>query len=359
VDPRIAAHAHILVDYSCEVKKGDRVIIVREDHGKKLVREIVKEVAVRGGTSVIVQRSPETERALLDAAPAYIDTFPDHYYELIRNSDVYLGIRSTANTRALGNAHPDTLIKYQKMQDPIRQELLKKRWCGTITPTSAFAQEAGMSLWEYENFVYGAINRDWENEAELMYKVREILDRGKEVTISSTDTDLTLSIEGRKAVAATGKHDMPSGEVYTAPVDDSAEGYISLDVPVVVAGSLIQGICLVFNEGEVVESSAHKNEGLLKKLISTDEGSRRLGELGMGTNRGITTFTHNILFDEKIGDTIHVALGMAYPDCKGINKSAIHLDIVKTMKNGQVAVDGEILQKNGKWAWELDTRERR
>jgi aminopeptidase len=355
MDPRIAAHAHILVDYSCEVTEGDRVVITREDHGEKLAREIVKEVAVRGGTSVVVQRSPETERVLLDAAPAYIDAFPYHYYELIRNSDVYIGIRSTANTRALGNAHPDTLIRYQKMQNSIREELLKKKWCGTLTPTPAFAQEAGMSLPEYEDFVYGAIIRDWENEAEFMFEIREILDRGKEVTIFSPDTDLTLSIQGRTAVAATGKHDMPSGEVYTAPVDDSAEGYISLDVPVVVAGSLIEGIRLTFEKGEVVESSAHTHENLLKKLISTDEGSRRLGELGMGTNRGITTFTHNILFDEKIGDTIHIALGMAYPDCKGINRSAIHLDIVKTMKKGQVLIDGEVLQKNGKWAWELDT----
>jgi aminopeptidase len=356
MDPRITEHAHILVDYSCEVKEGDHVVVTIEDHGTELAREIVRIVALRGGTTVIVQKSSETERALLDVTPASQGLgFPDHYYEMIKTTDVYIGIRSTANTRALGNVDPDTFIQYQKMQNPIRQELLKKRWCGTITPTYAFAQEAGMSLEEYEDFVYGAIIRDWEKEAELMYRIKEIVDRGKEVTISGQDTDLTLSIEGRRAVAATGKHDMPSGEVYTAPVDDSAEGYISFDVPVMVSGSLIEGVRLTFKEGEVVESSAEKGERLLNTLISTDDGSRRLGELGIGTNRGITTFTNNILLDEKIGDTIHLALGNAYPDCRGINVSAIHMDIIKTMRTGQVLIDGEILQEDGKWAWELET----
>ncbi|MBU7033130.1 MAG: aminopeptidase [Theionarchaea archaeon] len=355
MDPRIVEHAHILVGYSCEVGEGDHVVVTVEDEGIELAREIVRHVAVRGGTTVIVQKSTETERALMDAIPAHGVGFPDHYYEMIKHTDVYIGIRSTANTRALGNVDPDAFVQYQKMQNPIRQDLLKKRWCGTITPTQAFAQEAGMSLSEYENFIYGAIIRNWEKEAELMYRVKEIMDRGKEVTISGKDTNLTLSIEERKAVAATGKHDMPSGEVYTAPVDDSAEGYISFDVPVMVSGSLIEGVRLAFHEGEVVESTAQKGERLLKKVISTDEGSKRLGELGIGTNRGITTFTNNILLDEKIGDTIHLALGNAYPDCRGINVSAIHMDIVKTMKPGQVLIDGEILQKDGKWAWELDS----
>ncbi|MBU7043483.1 MAG: aminopeptidase [Theionarchaea archaeon] len=355
MDPRIVTHAQILVNYSCEVKKGDHVVVTIEDYGRELAREIIKEVGMRGGTSVLIQRSPETERSLLDAAPDQVSSFPHHYFELIKHTDVYIGIRSTANTRALGQAHPDTLITYQKMQNPIRQELLKKRWCGTITPTPAFAQEAGMSLREYEDFVYGAVIRDWEKEAGLMYEIKAILDKGKEVTISSPDTDLTLSIEGRVAVAATGKHDMPSGEVYTAPVDDSAQGHIYFDVPVMVSGSLIQGITLEFQKGKVVESSAHKNGDLLKKLLSTDEGSERLGELGIGTNRGITTFTKNILFDEKIGDTIHLAVGNAYPECRGVNISAIHMDMVKTMKEGEVLIDGELLQYHGKWAWELDT----
>jgi aminopeptidase len=354
MDPRITQHAKILVDYSCEVKKSDHVIVVVEDFGQDLAREIVKEVAVRGGTTVVVERSPETDRALLDAVPdEYVDNFPDHYFEMIKKTDVYIKIQSTANTRALGNVSSDKFVKYQLMQKPMKDVILKRRWCGTLIPTSALAQEAGMSFSEYEDFVYGAIIRDWDREAELMYRIKDIVDETKEVTIEGEETDLTMSIEGRVAVASVGKHNMPSGEVFTAPVDDSTEGHIYFDIPLVYSGSLMEDVRLTFEKGVVVDSSASRNDDVLTKLLDTDEGSRRLGELGIGTNRGITTFTHNILFDEKIGDTIHLAVGNAYKDCKGVNESAIHMDIVKSMKNGQLLVDGEILQKNGKWAWEL------
>ena len=354
MDPRITQHAKILVDYSCEVKKGDHVIIVVEDFGQDLAREIVKEVAVRGGTTVVVQRSPETDRALLDAVPdEYVDNFPDHYFELIKKTDVYIKIQSTANTRALGNVDSDKYVKYQLMQKPMKDVILQKRWCGTLIPTQGLAQEAGMSFSEYEDFVYGAIIRDWEKEAKIMYRIKDIIDKTKEVKIEGEDTDLSMSIEGRVAVASVGKRNMPSGEVFTAPVDDSTEGHIYFDIPLVYSGSLIEDVRLTFEKGVVVDGSASRNEKVLTKLLDTDEGSRRLGELGIGTNRGITTFTHNILFDEKIGDTIHLAVGNAYKDCKGVNESAIHMDVVKSMKNGQLLVDGEVLQKNGKWAWEL------
>lgn len=354
MDPRITEHAKILVDYSCEVKKGDHVMVIVEDYGQELSREIVKEVAKKGGTTVVVQRSPETERAFLDVVPdEYVDNFPDHYFEMVKKTDVYIKIQSTANTRALGNVSPEKFVKYQLMQKPIKQEVLKKRWCGTVTPTCALAQEAGMSLQEYADFVYGAIIRDWKKEAEVMYKVKEVIDRGNQVVIEGEETELTMSIEGRVAVASIGKHNMPSGEVFTAPVDDSTEGYIYFDIPLVYSGVLMENVRLTFEKGVVVESSASRNEEFLRKLIGTDEGSERLGELGIGTNRGITTFTRNILFDEKIGDTIHLALGNAYKDCNGVNESAIHVDIVKSMKDGKILVDGNVLQKNGKWVWEM------
>ena len=354
MDPRVTEHAKILVDYSCEVKKGDHVVVVVEDYGQDLAHEIVKLVAKKGGTTVIVQRSPEMERALLDASPdEYVSNFPDHYFEMIKKTDVFIRIQSTGNTRALGNVSPDKFVKYQLMQKPMKEVILKKKWCGTLTPTPALAQEAGMSLEEYTDFVYGAIIRDWEKEAEIMYKVKEILDKRKEVKIEGEETDLTMSIDGRLAMASVGKHNMPSGEVFTAPVDDSTEGSIYFDIPLVYSGALIEDVRLTFEKGVVVESSASHNEEFLKKIIETDEGSRRLGELGIGTNRGITTFTRNILFDEKIGDTIHLALGNAYKECNGVNESAIHVDIVKSMQNGRLLVDGEVLQENGKWSWEL------
>ncbi len=354
MDQRITEHAKILVDYSCKIKKGDHVVVLVEDYGQELAREITKEVAKRGGTAVVVERSPETERAMLDAVPLeYVGNFPDHYFEMIKATDVYIRIQSTANTRALGNVPPEKLVAYEKMQRRLKKEILKKRWCGTITPTAALAQEAGMSYYEYENFLYGAIIRDWEKEAEIMYKVKEIIDAGEEVIITGEETELTMSINGRVAVASVGERNMPSGEVFTAPVDDSTQGSIYFDIPVMYMGSLIEDVRLTFEDGVVVESSASHNERLLKKVIKTDEGSERLGELGIGTNRGITTFTRNILLDEKIGDTIHLALGNAYKNCNGVNESAVHVDIVKSMKNGKILVDGELLQENGKWFWEM------
>jgi aminopeptidase len=354
MDPRITEHAKILVDYSCEVKKGDHVVVVVEDYGQELAQEIVKLVAQRGGTTVVIQRPPEMERAFLDAVPdKYVDEFPDHLFAMIQKTDAYIKIQSAGNTRALGNVSPEKLVRYQIMQKPLKEEILRRKWCGTLFPTNALAQEAGMSLSEYEDFVYRATLRDWEKEAKLMYRVKEILDKGKDVVIEGEDTELRMSIEGRVAVASVGKHNMPSGEVYTAPVDDSTNGHIYFDIPLVYLGSLIEDVRLMLKDGVIVESSASKNGELLKRLIKTDEGSKRLGELGIGTNRGIDRFTQNILFDEKIGDTIHLALGNAYKECNGVNESAVHIDIVKSMKTGKILVDGEILQKNGKWSWEL------
>ncbi len=353
MDSRIREHAIILVDYCCDVKEGDHVVVIIEDEGQELAQEIMKEVGKRGGTTVIVQKSPAADRALLDAVPdEYVDAFPDHFFDMIKKTDVYIKIQSTGNTRVLGNVSPDRLLRYQIMQDPIKKEALKKRWCGTLFPTNALAQEAGMSLQEYEDFVYNAIIRDWEKETEIMYKVKEVLDKGKEVVITGEDTNLTMSIEGRVAAASVGKHNMPSGEVFTAPVDDSTEGSIYFDIPLVYMGSLIEGVRLTFEKGVVTGCSASANEDLLKKLLKTDKGSNRLGELGIGTNRGITTFTRNILFDEKIGDTVHLALGNAYKECNGVNESAIHVDIVKSMKKGKISVDGRVLQENGRWFWE-------
>jgi aminopeptidase len=354
MDPRITEHAKIVVNYTCEVKEGDHVTVVVEGSGQELAQEIVKEVAKKGGTTVIVERTPETSRALLDATPdEYLEAFPGHFFEMIKKTDVYIRVQCPENTRALAHVSPEKLVKYQRMYQPIVAEILKKRWCSTLTPTAALAQEAGMSLQEYEDFVYSAIIRDWEKEAEVNYRIKEIIDKGKNVVIEGEETELTMSIEGRVAVAAIGKHDMPSGEVFTAPVDDSTQGHIYFDIPVVYAGSLIKDVRLTFENGVIVESSASRHEGLLKRLIHTDEGSIRVGELGIGTNRGITTFTRNILFDEKIGDTIHIALGNAYKECHGVNESAIHIDIVKSMKNGRILVDGTILQEGGRWFWEM------
>jgi len=209
-----------------------------------------------------------------------------------------------------------------------------------------------MSLKEYEDSVYSAILFDWNKQIKRMQKLKEIMDETNEVRLVGDDTDLTLSIKGRNSIVGGPTHNVPGGEVFTAPVDDSAEGEIFFDLPAVVYGKLVDGIKLRFEKGEIVDYSANRNQALLKNMIETDDGSRRLGELGIGTNSGINKFTKNILFDEKIGDTIHLAIGRAYKECGGINESAIHWDMIKTMKPGRIIMDGSVIQENGRFFWE-------
>jgi aminopeptidase len=185
-----------------------------------------------------------------------------------------------------------------------------------------------------------------------MQKLKEIMDETNEVRLIGEATDLTLSIKGRNAVVGGPTHNVPGGEVFTAPIEDSAEGEIFFDLPSVVYGNEVEGIKLKFERGKIIEYSAVRNERLLKSMIETDEGSQRLGELGIGTNKGITKFSKNILFDEKIGDTIHLAIGRSYKECRGVNDSAIHWDMIKSMKRGKILMDGFAVQENGKFFWD-------
>ena len=346
-------HAKLIVTYATGVKKGDQVLIVASDYGLDLASEVYKEAAKLGASPLIVMTPSEVTRAYYEVTPEdYLDIFPKHLYELTKASDVVFSIRSDINTKTLGNVNPRKLTRRDKTVRPIQDERLSKRWCLTQTPTPGFAQDADMSLKEYEDFVYSAILIDWASQRAQMEKLKKALDPADKVQIIGEKTNLTMSIKGRNAVVGDATHNVPGGEVFTAPLDDSAEGEIWFDLPGLRYGREIRGVRLKFSEGQVVEYSAETNQDALKSIIETDQGSKRIGELGIGTNRGIKKFTKNILFDEKIGDTIHLALGNAYKDCGGINKSAIHWDIIKTMKPGQILLDGKILQKDGKFIWE-------
>jgi aminopeptidase len=323
------------------------------DYGLDLASEIYKEAAKLGGSPLIVMTPSEVTRAYYEVTPEeFLDIYPKHLYELTKASDVVVSIRSDINTKTLGNVNPKKLTRRDKTVRPIQDERLSKRWCLTQAPTPGFAQDADMSLKEYEDFVYSAILIDWASQRTQMEKLKKALDQADKVRLIGEKTDLTMSVKGRNAIVGDATHNVPGGEVYTAPVDDSAEGEICFDLPGIRYGREIKGIRLKFSKGEVVDYSAETNQDALKSIIETDQGSKRIGELGIGTNRGIKRFTKNILFDEKIGDTIHLALGNAYKDCGGINKSAIHWDIIKTMKPGQILLDGKVLQKDGKFSWE-------
>ncbi len=348
MDPRVSEHAKILVNYSTKVRKGDQVLIGITDGGRDLATEIYKEASRLGASLLIVTVPTEALRGYYEVTPEdYLNVFPQHYYELVRASDVVISIHSEENTRYLSTVDPKRISARSLALKRISDERLKKRWCVTQCPTAAYAQEAEMSVQEYEDFVYSAMLRDWKKETEKMAKLKKIMDHTDEVQIIGEKTNLTMSIRGRTAVLSDGTHNMPDGEVFTAPVDDSANGEVFFDLPAVRYGKEVQGVRLKFKDGEVVDYSAEKNKGLLESMIQTDEGSKRLGELGIGVNRGITKFTRNILFDEKMAKTIHLAIGLAYKECGGVNESAVHWDMIKSInyrKGDMILFDGRKLK---------------
>ena len=354
MDPRIVEHAKILVNYSTSVKRGDNVLVeTTEQGGQELAVEICREAANRGAQPIILSLPTDYTRAVLEATPIEdLATMPNNLLEAVKASDVDIFVLSWANTRFLETIDPQRIAVRNKALQPYYEEYLKKRWTVTLHPTNAHAQEAGMSLREYQDFVYSSILHDWAGERARMRPLEERMNKADEVHLIGSDTDLSFSVKGRTAIVDDGKKNLPGGEVFTAPVDDTAEGTISFDLPSIYAGKEVTDIRLTFEKGRILDYSARKNESLLKKLIETDDGSHRLGEFGVGMNRGINRSTRNILFDEKIAGTIHLAIGRAYKDCGGVNESAIHWDMIKTMKPGQITLDREPIQVDGKLVWE-------
>jgi aminopeptidase len=229
---------------------------------------------------------------------------------------------------------------------------MELKWVGCQYPTPALAQEAGMSLGAFADFLYGACLLDWDAERERMRRFAERFDRAEEVHIISEGTDLRLSIAGREMFIDAGSANMPGGEFFTSPIEDSAEGEIVFgEFPAVYTGREVQGIRLRFDDGVVVDASAELNEEFLQELLDRDEGARRLGELGIGCNPGITRHMKNTLFDEKIDGTVHLALGNGLPEVGGTNQSQVHWDIVKDMRRegSRIELDGEPVQEAGRW----------
>jgi len=353
MDPRIEEHAKILVQWSTDVKPGDMVVISATPDSHELVVALHKEIAKAGGRVVTLMNSEEALRAFYDGASnETLEVVPKHLKAITENCDVYIALRSPVNTKALANVDPKRIMIDNKTQQEIQGIRLGKRWSLTVHPCQTLAQQANMSLEEYRDFVYGATLVDWAEESKLLYVMKEHLENHKDIRYIGPETDLYASTEGRIWIASDGKHNMPSGEVFTAPVDDSVEGKIYFDIPFLQNGKVIEGVRLSFEKGEVVDFSAEKEEATLKQIIETDEGSRRLGEMAIGTNRGIKQYTLNMLFDEKIGDTIHCALGRAYKDNNGTNESAVHVDMIKSMHEGEILAGDELIYSKGKYFYE-------
>jgi len=231
------------------------------------------------------------------------------------------------------------------------------RWCYTLFPTSAYASEAEMSLADYEDFYYGACLASaadplsaWREASQETERLAEWIEGHEEVRVTAPGTDIKLGIAGRKFIPCDGRHNMPDGEFFTGPVEDSVEGEVSFHLPAVIGGREVSGVKLRFEAGVVVDASAARGEEYLLKLLDTDPGARRLGELGIGTNYGIDRGTREVLLDEKIGGTVHMAVGTSYPESGGVNESAVHTDLVCDLRlGGKLEVDGVVMQEDGRF----------
>ena len=358
VDARVQKLARLLVRYC--IKAGDsQVVGIRGGVVAEPLFVALYEELLKVGAFPVVNMAPAgvSELFYRHGKPHHFTTLPSYRCALARSLDATISIHSENNTRELSGANPGKQAVLSKTLGPISRILLRKPWVVTLFPSDAYAQDAEMSLRDFEDFVFGSMYLDEKNPIAAWKALKRRQDRliGKlagadEIRIIGKDTDLKLSVKGRKFINSDGTNNMPSGEVFTGPVEDSAEGFITYDYPVCRAGREIEGIRLVFRKGRVVEATAGKNGKFLRAMLDIDPGARRLGELGIGTNTRINRFTRNILFDEKIGGTVHLAVGKSYALTGGKNKSALHWDMIKDLrKGGAIHVDGKVFQRDGKF----------
>ncbi|MBA2504698.1 MAG: aminopeptidase, partial [Thermoleophilaceae bacterium] len=281
----------------------------------------------------------------------------------VENADVRIAVMADANSRELSGVDPKKQAMTQRARKPLMETSMKRsaagdyRWSLTLFPTHSYAGEAGMSLAQYEDFYYAAcLATDgdpvtaWLRQSDEVKRLAEWITGKSEVHIKGPDTDIRLGVEGRTWIPCVGEHNMPDGEFFTGPVEDSVNGHVAFSFPATYGGREVAGVKFRFEDGKVVDASADRGEEFLLEMLDTDPGARRLGELGIGTNYGISTGTKEILLDEKIGGTVHMAIGMAYPESGGTNDSAVHWDMVCDLRQGgTITVDGEELQRDGKF----------
>ena len=355
VDPRVTKEAEILINHSVNVKKNDYVIVSGSAEAKELMLELYRLIIKKGGYPSLKVGLPETSYIYFkNASEEQLKKFPQISFDEIKKTQCYIGIHSDTNTRELSNIDPKKLSLRGKITNPISDYLCnypdKIRRCSTLFPTTALAQDSEMSLTEYEDFVYGAVIQDWNKLKKRFCYLRDQLNKAKKIRIIGEDTDLTLNVYKKSFVADSGEENLPGGEIFCAPEPKSVNGHIRFTYPAVRSGVEVTNIYAEFKEGKCIKATADKNEKFLNAMLDTDKGSRYIGEFGIGMNPKITKFTKELLFDEKLGGSIHLAFGMAYKQCGQPNNSALHWDIVKDLrKNGQIFADGKVIQKNGKW----------
>ena len=347
--------AAIIVDYSTKVKPGDRVRIVCEGlEGLPLVKALYRQCIVRKARHVEYDlREPSITRDFLSLADnSQLSFIPPEYFSIIKQTDVYIWIGAQSNTRELALIDGKRIALHKNALAPLREERLKNtRWCALLYPSIGLAQDANMSLDDFTDLFFKACLRDWEKEKKKMLPLKKLLDSCSRVTITGKGTDLTFTVSKRKSVLCAGEVNLPDGEIFIAPDRTSVEGAILFNLPAEYQGRLFYDVKLTFEKGKVVKESARNDIRELKNILDTDKGSRYLGEFALGLNRRIKRQFFNPLFDEKIYGTIHLALGHCYPQSDNGNKSAIHWDLIYSLKNGgKLVIDDKVVVENGNFA---------
>jgi aminopeptidase len=363
-DARAEALAQILVRYSTRIGKGDVCVIQSTTPAEVLTQACYEEVLRAGGLPILQIATEGAQAAFYDlASDEQLDWVPPTSEWVANNADARIAIMADVNARELSQTDPKKQARVSKARHGLMEASMRRsaageyRWAVTLFPTHAYASEAGMSLRAYEDFYYAAcLATDgdpvtaWERQADEVKRLADWIDGKEQVRVTGPGTDITLGVAGRRWIPCYGEHNMPDGEFFTGPVEDAVDGEITFSFPTTYGGRTVSGIRLRFDSGKVVDASADVGEELLIEMLDTDDGARRLGEIGIGTNYGIATGTKEILLDEKIGGTVHLAIGMSYPETGGSNDSAVHWDMVCDLRQGgALVVDGVELQRDGKF----------
>ena len=355
-DPRDEQYARILVGTCIDVQPKWQVVILASPLARPLLGEVCRAVARRGAYALV------RNMFALGAVPSeWINEAPEELLaqvapleeHVMLNADAFIAIVAPENTREASDIDPRRIQLLQQSSGPIMQRMIGGGvpWVGCHYPTAALAQDASMSLEQFSDFLYGSVLIDWDVERERMSRIKELFDETDEVRIVASGTDVRIGLHGREGKVDAGGANMPGGEVFYSPVEDSAEGTIEFsEFPGVYAGREVDGVTFTFSGGRVVDASARTNEEFLIATLDTDEGARNLGELGIGCNPGITRHMNNAAFDEKIDGTVHLAVGAGFPEIGGTNESIVHWDIVKDLREGgRLEADGRVVQESGRW----------
>ena len=359
-DPRVIEMAKVLVDYSTRIKKGDRVLISAAGfEAAPLVKELYALCLQRGAEYVEYSFNlPEIDRQFYNlASKKQLAQFPQHKLDFYKTLTAYIGISAGENSMVNANSNQQAMVAYQKLTRPlVDQRVRHTKWVVTRFPTQGAAQEARMSLDEYEEYLFAACCVDWATESRKMEKLKKLMDKTDQVRLIGPDTDLQFSIKGLQSIKCDGRFNIPDGEVFTAPVRDSVQGYITYNCPTVYQGKEFNNIRLEFNDGKIVKATASAMTDALNTILDTDEGARYIGEFALGVNPNIRTPMRNILFDEKISGSIHFTPGQAYDEADNGNSSAVHWDMVRLMQDGEIWFDGRLIQQGGRFILpELET----